>query len=942
MYSAPSPATPVEPITPVRQAFARFDWSATALGPQDAWPPTVRVAVDLMLQSPVPMAMMWGHEGILLYNDGYAVIAGARHPEILGMPARQAWPEAEAFNDRVITECLAGGTLSFRDQFLVLHRNGAPEEVYLDLDYSPIPDGQGQPVGVMAILTETTAKVTAEKRVQGERERLGSMFEQAPGFMALLHGPDHVFELANPAYMQLVGHREVLGKPVRQALPEIAGQGFFELLDQVYGTGEPFFGTALPATLQRQPDGAYERRYIDVLYHPLRDAQGRVAGIFVQGSDVTPRVLAEEEASRREAQFQVFAQAMPNQVWAAGPDGLLDWLNDKVPEYSGLPPAALLGTGWTRIVHPDDLPQAGEKWAQALASGVGYESEFRLRRADGTYRWHLARAVPLRNEGGSVVRWVGTNTDIEEQRAAALALAHLNENLEREVAERTAERDRMWRLSTDVMLVADFEATVLSVNPAWTRLLGWQASELLGRSFMDLVHPDDQAATLDEMSGLARGVTTFRFDNRYRCKDGSYRVLMWTAVPEAGVILAVGRDVTDDRAAEEALRRAEAALHQSQKMESVGQLTGGVAHDFNNVLQIISGNLHLLRKTLAKDEAALRRINGALDGVARGAKLASHLLAFARKQPLSPVVLNVGRLLRDLNDMLRRALGEAIELETVVAGGLWNTLADSSFLENTLLNLAINARDAMQGHGRLTIEAGNASLDDIYALTHGEVTAGQYVMIAVSDTGCGMSEDIVQKVFEPFFTTKPEGHGTGLGLSMVYGFVKQSGGHIKIYSEVGHGTTVKLYLPRSVEAELSSGPLPLVEAEGGSETILVVEDDAQVRETVVELLTDMGYKVLKAPDAQSALAVVESGVQIDLLFTDVVMPGPLRSPDLARKARLVQPNIEVLFTSGYTENSIVHGGRLDAGVALLSKPYAREDLARKLRQMLGTRAHSDE
>ncbi|RYY84638.1 MAG: response regulator, partial [Comamonadaceae bacterium] len=424
-----------------------------------------------------------------------------------------------------------------------------------------------------------------------------------------------------------------------------------------------------------------------------------------------------------------------------------------------------------------------------------------------------------------------------------------------------------------------------------------------------------------------------------------------------------GSDITDQRLAEievarhrdelevlvarrtEALRRSDeerlamqAALLQSQKMEALGKLTGGVAHDFNNALQVVAGNLHLLRRLVADNEPAQRRLTGALGGVERGAKLASHLLAFARKQPLAPVVLNLGRLLRDVDDMLRRALGETIELETVVAGGLWNTLADRSFLENALLNLAINARDAMAGTGRLTIEAGNASLDDSYALSHADVQAGQYVMIAVSDTGCGMTQEVAQMVFEPFFTTKAEGHGTGLGLSMVYGFVKQSGGHIKLYSEPGHGTTVKLYLPRCLEAEHAVEPLALVPALGGDETILVVEDDADVRETVVDLLTDLGYKVLKAADAQSALAVVESGVPIDLLFTDVVMPGPLRSPELARRARLVQPGIQVLFTSGYTENSIVHGGRLDAGVALLSKPYPREALARKIRQMLGTPA----
>ncbi len=381
-------------------------------------------------------------------------------------------------------------------------------------------------------------------------------------------------------------------------------------------------------------------------------------------------------------------------------------------------------------------------------------------------------------------------------------------------------------------------------------------------------------------------------------------------------------------------RQVEASLAQAQKMETIGKLTGGVAHDFNNLLQVVSGNLQLLAKDVAGNERAERKITNAMAGVSRGAKLAAQLLAFGRRQALEPKVVNVTRFVRGMDDMLRRALGEEIEIETVVGGGLWNTFADPAQVENALLNLAINARDAMDGRGKLTIELGNTLLDDDYARTHAEVTPGQYVMLAVTDTGSGMSPDIIDKVFEPFFSTKGEGKGSGLGLSMVYGFAKQSGGHVKIYSEVGEGTTIKLYLPRAMAAEdieISTEEGPVT---GGAETVLVVEDDAEVRATVVEILSDLGYRVLKAVDADSALSVVESGIPIDILFTDVVMPGKLKSPELARLARGRLPNLAVLFTSGYTENAIVHGGRLDAGVDLLSKPYTREALARKLRQVV--------
>jgi CheY-like chemotaxis protein len=339
------------------------------------------------------------------------------------------------------------------------------------------------------------------------------------------------------------------------------------------------------------------------------------------------------------------------------------------------------------------------------------------------------------------------------------------------------------------------------------------------------------------------------------------------------------------------------------------------------------------------NETLTRRLTCAHEAVERGAKLASQLLAFARRQPLEPVALDISRLLRSSDDMLRRVLGETIELETVVSGGLWNTLADPNHLQNVIVNLAINARDAMDGAGRLTIEAGNAMLDDEYTRHYEDLASGQYVMVAVSDTGCGMTPEILARAFEPFYTTKVEGRGTGLGLSMAYGFMKQTGGHIKLYSEPGHGTTVKLYLPRSMEEEAVRVEAANDPVTGGTETILVVEDDPNVRATAVDMLTQLGYQVLKAVDAQSALSVLESGVHVDLLFSDVVMPGPMRSVELARRAKEMLPALEVLFTSGYTENAIVHGGRLDPGVALISKPYRRDALARKVRWMFRTRVY---
>ncbi len=343
---------------------------------------------------------------------------------------------------------------------------------------------------------------------------------------------------------------------------------------------------------------------------------------------------------------------------------------------------------------------------------------------------------------------------------------------------------------------------------------------------------------------------------------------------------------------------------------------------------------------LKGDPGSLERVQNAIDAVARGARLTGQLLAFARRQALDPRSTNVGRVIQDMTDLLRRTLGERVEVECIIAGGLWNTFIDPGQIESAILNLAINARDAMADGGKLTLEVANAFLDDAYAAQHSEVTSGQYVMVGISDTGEGMAPDVIARAFEPFFTTKPEGRGTGLGLSQVYGFVKQSGGHIKIYSEIGQGTTVKLYLPRTRKPQEGTGPVSAGPVEGGSERILVVEDDAQVRAAAVDSLTELGYSVLKAENAEQALAILGSGVLVDVLFTDVVMPGPIKTRDLARRAQEMQPKILVLYTSGYTQNAIVHNGKLDEDAVLLSKPYRREDLARKLRVMLDGRRNA--
>jgi PAS domain S-box-containing protein len=493
----------------------------------------------------------------------------------------------------------------------------------------------------------------------------------------------------------------------------------------------------------------------------------------------------------------------------------------------------------------------------------------------------------------------------------------------------------------DYLLVLNIEADgryiVEDINPAFEAALRVPAERVRGRAISELLAAQTAerlSAHYDRVRQRGRPVTSR--DEIPRLPDGP-RVWESIVAPvrnKDGVIdrLIVSiRDITEREHAQERLR-------DSQRMEAIGQLTGGVAHDFNNLLQVIRGNLELLQSSVAGDERGTARLKNAIYGAERAAQLTRQLLAFARRQPLAPKVVNLSRLVGEMADLLRRTLGEAIEVETVVSGGLWNTLADPAQVESALLNLALNARDAMPGGGRLTVEVTNASLDETYARTVRDVTPGQYVMIAVSDTGEGMSEAVRARVFEPFFTTKSEGKGTGLGLSMVYGFVKQSSGHIQIYSEVGQGTTVKIYLPRSrqpVEAPVAAATPKRPASDG--RTILVVEDEETVREAALAIIEELGYRRLEAGDAQSALALVEKGERIDLVFTDVVMPGPLRTREFAQKVREIRPDLPILFTSGYTDNAIIHQGRLDEGVHLISKPYAKADLAERIAQLLAGR-----
>jgi signal transduction histidine kinase/DNA-binding response OmpR family regulator len=603
-------------------------------------------------------------------------------------------------------------------------------------------------------------------------------------------------------------------------------------------------------------------------------------------------------------------------------------------------------------LHPEDREPVARAFAQLAQAGDGGRLSLECRivgHATRRVTWTALEGRCLATPDGGL-RLIGTARDIGVERRTADDLRRMNELLERRVAEAVAGRQLwadMFEGSDDPVAAVDKDLRFIAINEAYGKV----CERLFGVRFRIGDRMDEALAHMPQARDAAVSLWRRALDGevieipRSREADpaGDFFDIKMSPLRRQGETIGAyqySRNVTPRVRAQLRLREAQAALQRAQKMEALGQLTGGVAHDFNNLLQVISGNLQLLAKSVAGDERAEQRVHNALAGVTRGTKLAAQLLAFGRRQALEPKVCNLSRFLQGMDDMLRRSLGEEVELETVVSGGLWNTLIDPGQLENAILNLAINARDAMGGQGRLTLEAGNAFLDHDYASRHEDVRPGQYVMVAVTDTGCGMTREVLERVFEPFYSTKPEGRGTGLGLSMVYGLIKQSHGHVKIYSEPGEGTTIKLYLPRELQPEDVAPEGALAPAVGGAETVLVVEDDEEVCETAIALLHDLGYRVLRARDAASALSVVESGAPIDLIFTDVVMPGPMRSPELAARARELIPGVAVLFTSGYTENAIVHGGRLDPGVELLSKPYTREALARKIRHVLRSRAQA--
>jgi PAS domain S-box-containing protein len=793
------------------------DWG-DSLGPVADWPPSLKVIVGFLLRSAVPMVLLWGKDGIMIYNDAYSAFAGGRHPELLGKKVREGWPEVADFNDNVMRVGLAGGTLAYKDQELTLQRTGKPEQVWMNLDYSPVIDESGKPGGVIAIVVETTERVLAERRQAHAVARQRRQFEQAPGFIIVMHGPEHEVEFVNDTHRRVFGSDDRTGRTIREAFPSLEGQGFFELLDKVYETGEEFVAQGAPVRYRRSPAEAEQTRYLTFIYAPITDENGKIVGVFCDGFDVT-------EA-------------------------------------------------------------------------------------------HLAQ-IALRNSEAS--------------------LRELNANLERKIVERSQARGLTWQVTPDLMGALNSQGYFETSNPAWQTILGWSEQEIARMSIFELLHPDDVERTRAGFELTQIGQPAIRFPNRYRCKDGGYRWISWVGVPEEGMVYCVGRDITDEVAAQEKLLEAQEALRQAQKMEAVGQLTGGIAHDFNNLLQGISGSLDRVQHRIAQGRIGDidRFVKSAIDSANRAAALTHRLLAFSRRQTLDPRPTDMNKLIGGMEDLIRRTMGPGVTIEVVGAVSLWPTRIDASQLENSLLNLCINARDAMPRGGHLTIETANKWMD-VHAARERDLVPGQYVSLCVTDTGTGMAQDVIERAFDPFYTTKPIGQGTGLGLSMIYGFVRQSGGQVRVYSELGKGTTMCLYFPRHIgdledEQKIEEA---LVGETGSGEVVLVVDDEATVRMLIVEVLTEAGYRALEAADGSAALKILQSNARVDLLITDVGLPGGMNGRQVADAGRALRNGLKVLFITGFAENAAVGSGHLGHGMEILTKPFQMTALGNRVREML--------
>jgi PAS domain S-box-containing protein len=711
-----------------------------------------------------------------------------------------------------------------------MNRRGYDEQTWFTFSYSPLRDEKGVAAGMFCACVEVTGTVHAERRRIDEAERLKQLFDSAPSFMVVLRGPDHVYEMINASYLQLVGHRDLIGLSVRRALPEVEGQGFFELLDSVYQGGETFTGRSMKIALQRTPGGPLEDRLIDLVFQPIADREGVVSGIFVEGFDVTERHIAEEALRESEERFRLIADSAPVPMWVTKLDRKRSFVNRAYVDFFGIGYEDCVDFDWRTIIHPEDRERVLADSAAGEAALKPFILEGRYRRADGEWRWMRSESQPRWGPGGEHIGFIGVGHDVTDARVAEAALRVMNETLEKRVCERT----------------------------------------------MDL------SLALDRLQA------------------------------EVGERL-----------------RAEEALRQAQKMEAVGQLTGGIAHDFNNLLTPILGGLEVIAGKV-EDPRLKRLAETALESTRRGAKLTGQLLAFSRIQRIQMAPVAVNEVIARMHSLLRHAIGGTIAIETRLDPGTGHGCSDANQLENAILNLAINGRDAMPDGGTLTISTARIRIDQAP-----ELEPGDYVRVTVSDTGHGMAPEVAARAVEPFFSTKPLGKGTGLGLAQVYGIAQQSGGTVRIESREGQGTNVHILLP---VADPPADPLiaaawrePTPEPVQSGATILVIDDDDDVRAFLAGALEGLGHQVVTASSGEEGLARLREAAP-DLALIDYAMPG-MNGADAARAALEIHPGLPIVFVTGYAESERLEAA-LGGEVPVLRKPFTLAELAAAVEENL--------
>ncbi|MEA9588051.1 PAS domain-containing protein [Xanthomonas sp. WHRI 10064A] len=933
------------------QAVRVYDWAATPLGPSPQWPSPLRNAVSLMLTSPESMYVVWGEALTFFYNDAYAPILGPRRPQALGAPLRELWADAWEAVRAPIEAAFAGSASRFEEVPIGMNRYGTPEETWWTFSFSPIYLDDGSIGGAFCVTNEVTARKLAQARLADEHERLIRLFEQAPMFMAFLSGPQHRVEFANPCYSRLVGHRDVIGRPLAEALPDALEQGHLRHLDEVYRSGRAHTANALVYDVQAVPGGPTERHLLDLVYQPIAGADGTVSGIFVQGLDITDRISLERAVREAEVRNrQILDSVMDYAIIATDMRGQVTSWNEGARRILGWSEAEMLGQSLERMFTPEDVAnrQLLIEAAAALESGSGMDERWHMRKS-GERFWANGSLMVLREETGVAIGFVKVLRDRTAERLAGQALIKSERRL-----------DALVRASSQAIFSATANWSALRLHAGDGLLDDGRAAN--ARWQQEWIHPDDRAPLLAAIHAAIDDKAALELELRVLDRQQ----VRWTLLRAVPLLDAEGEieewfgtasDVSDRREAEEQLRvltetleqrvrersaallLAEEKLRQSQKMEAVGQLTGGLAHDFNNLLTSITVGLELLQARVeqGKYDRLERYVEMAQTSAARAAALTQRLLAFSRRQTLAPSALEVDALVHGMREIISRTLGPSITLQVTPAPQPWKVLVDAPQLENALLNLCLNARDAMPDGGVLTIRLHNRSLDPV-AAQQLDLPPGDYVCLSVQDTGTGMTDEVMSKVFEPFFTTKPIGQGTGLGLSMIYGFTRQSGGHVRIDSEVGLGTTMALYLPRfsgtDAQDEAVATPQQPQRAAAQSCTILLVEDETAIRILISEVLTEAGYRVIEAAEGSAAVERLRSLEPIDVLVTDVGLTGGLNGRQVADAGRQYRPTLPVLFVTGYAATAAVGAGQLDDGMEVLTKPFLAADLKLRVMQLL--------